>query len=58
VVFALMVALWCVAGILLAGRRSVIALLDRTGHWLVPVVFIALGTLIIARSGLLTAISS
>jgi cadmium resistance protein CadD (predicted permease) len=54
VVFALLVAVWCAAGLLLAGRQPVLVLLDRAGHWLVPVVFIVIGVVIVATSGLLT----
>jgi cadmium resistance protein CadD (predicted permease) len=54
VVFAVLVAVWCAAGSLLAGRQPIVALLDRAGHWLVPVVFIVIGLIIVATSGLLT----
>jgi cadmium resistance protein CadD (predicted permease) len=54
VVFAVLVALWCAAGAFLSGRRPVVVVLDRVGHWLVPVVFVALGVAILVTSGLLT----
>jgi len=43
VVFAGGVAVWCGLAVLLAGRRPVIAALERTGRWLVPVLFIGIG---------------
>jgi cadmium resistance protein CadD (predicted permease) len=54
VAFAVLVAVWSAAGLLLAGRQPVVALLDRAGHWLVPVVFIVIGLVIVATSGLRT----
>jgi hypothetical protein len=44
-------------GQVVEGRSAVIALLDRIGHRLVPVVFIMIGTIIIVRSGVLTSLS-
>ena len=56
-VFALvslvLVAVWCVAGSQLAGRRPVIAVVDSVGHWLVPLVFILIGAVIVLSSGLI-----
>ncbi|HEU5109203.1 MAG TPA: cadmium resistance transporter, partial [Micromonosporaceae bacterium] len=46
-VFAALTAVWCLAGAWLGGRRPVVALIERAGHWLVPCVFIALGLLIL-----------
>jgi len=57
VVFALMVALWCTAALFLARRGPMIALMAVAGHWVVPAVFIAIGALIIARSGLILTFS-
>ena len=53
VVFMVLVAVWCLAAVLLAGRGPAPALLDRVGHWLVPVVFIVIGVVILLTSGLL-----
>ena len=52
-VFAVLVAVWCAAGVFLAGRRPVVAVLDRAGDWLVPVVFVVIGVAILVTSGLL-----
>jgi cadmium resistance protein CadD (predicted permease) len=55
-VFAAAVAVWCVATSLLMSRQRLVAVLQRDSRWIIPVVFIALGIYIIARSGLLTAL--
>ncbi|GAA4735796.1 cadmium resistance transporter [Phytohabitans rumicis] len=47
-VFAVLVAVWCAAGSLLASHPKVIAGARRYGHWIVPAVFIAVGALILA----------
>jgi cadmium resistance protein CadD (predicted permease) len=55
-VFAAAVALWCVVTSLLVAHKRLVAVLQQYSHWIIPVVFIALGVYIIDRSGLLTAI--
>ncbi|WP_412749323.1 cadmium resistance transporter [Krasilnikovia sp. M28-CT-15] len=50
-VFAALVAVWCAAAAWLGGHRRVVALVGRYGHWLVPLVFIAIGGVILAQSG-------
>jgi cadmium resistance protein CadD (predicted permease) len=50
-VFAALVAVWCVAGAWLGGHPRVTRLVERTGHWLVPAIFIAVGVVILATSG-------
>ncbi|GIH93869.1 cadmium resistance transporter [Planobispora siamensis] len=52
-VFAVLVAAWCAAGSWLGSHKAVIAVVERSGHWLVPVVFIAIGAVIIIESGVL-----
>jgi cadmium resistance protein CadD (predicted permease) len=49
-VFAFMVAIWLPAASLLASRKRVIAVLDRWGHWIVPLVFIAIGKLLLTSA--------
>jgi cadmium resistance protein CadD (predicted permease) len=49
IIFTLGLALWCVAGRYLGGHRAVQAVLGRTGHYLVPLVFIAVGVLILVQ---------
>ena len=51
-VFLVMVALWCVLAWWLGTRRRVIRTLKQFGHWLVPLVFIAIGIVVIVDSGL------
>jgi cadmium resistance protein CadD (predicted permease) len=46
------VALWCAIAWWLGTRRRVIKALKQVGHWLVPLVFIAIGVVVIAGSGL------
>ncbi|MFC4592106.1 cadmium resistance transporter [Sphaerisporangium corydalis] len=50
-VFAAGVAVWCVAGSLLGSHTKVIAVVERHGRWIVPVVFVAIGTFIVTESG-------
>jgi cadmium resistance protein CadD (predicted permease) len=47
-VFAVLVAVWCLASSWLGSHRRVIALVERYGHWLVPLVFIVIGAVILA----------
>lgn len=54
VVFAVLVGVWCLAARLVAGRRSLIALVERVGHWLVPMVYVAVGIKILVASGLIS----
>jgi cadmium resistance transport/sequestration family protein len=54
VVFAALVAVWCLAAYWLGSHRRVIAAVGRYGHWLVPLVFILIGVVIIAESGVVT----
>jgi cadmium resistance protein CadD (predicted permease) len=49
-VFAVLVAVWLAIATFLASRQPVIELLDRWGHRIVPVVFIAIGALLIAET--------
>jgi cadmium resistance protein CadD (predicted permease) len=50
-VFALLVAVWCLAGSWLASHKSVIAVVERHGHWVVPAVFVVIGAVIVVESG-------
>lgn len=47
VVFAACVALWCLAGGLLARQERVTATISRYGHWILPAVFILIGLYIL-----------
>ncbi|MDQ7904461.1 cadmium resistance transporter [Phytohabitans sp. ZYX-F-186] len=52
-VFAVLVAAWCAAGSWLGSHGRVVALVRGYGHWLVPGVFVLIGTVIVLESGLL-----
>ncbi|MEU4777147.1 cadmium resistance transporter [Micromonospora sp. NPDC023633] len=52
-VFVVLIALWCAAGAWLGGHPRVVRLVGRVGHRLVPAVFIAIGVVILATSGVL-----
>jgi len=54
VVFAVMVAGWLLLAAAVAGHRHVRHLVDATGHWLVPVLFIVIGVLVLVTSGLVS----
>lgn len=51
VIYAVLLAVWCVAGWWLSRNRYIAALVDRYGHVLVPVVLVGLGAWILLRSG-------
>ena len=53
VVFLLLVMLWCVLGIRLAGQRHIAQILTRYGHMILPLVLIGLGVFIIIENGTL-----
>jgi len=46
-VFVVLIALWCVIAALIASHPVVTATLERSGHWLVPVVFIVIGLVLL-----------
>ncbi len=50
-VFAALVALWCAAGSWLGSHRKVIEVVQRFGHWMVPIVFMLIGAVILLSSG-------
>jgi cadmium resistance protein CadD (predicted permease) len=52
VTFAVLVGLWCAVARALAGRRVLVAGIDRVGHWLVPLLYIAIGIRVMVASGL------
>jgi cadmium resistance protein CadD (predicted permease) len=47
-VFAVGVAVWCLIASRLSSHRAVLAVIERYGHWIVPLVFVAIGVLILA----------
>lgn len=52
-VFAVGVAVWCLAGWLLAARGPVRDLVGRYGHWILPAAFIAIGLYTLHQTGAL-----
>jgi cadmium resistance protein CadD (predicted permease) len=46
-VFTVLVALWCAAASWLGSHRRVVEAVSRYGDWLVPLVFVAIGVLIL-----------
>jgi cadmium resistance protein CadD (predicted permease) len=52
-VFAVMIAVWLALGAWLSSHRRIVEAVGRFGGWLVPAVFVAIGVLIVIRSGLL-----
>ncbi|WP_285728086.1 cadmium resistance transporter [Psychromicrobium xiongbiense] len=52
-IFAVMIALWCAAGFWLTVHPAVGALCRRAGHWAIPAVYLALGIVILLRSGVI-----
>jgi cadmium resistance transport/sequestration family protein len=52
-VFAVLIALWCLAGSWLGSHRTVIEVVRRFGRWLVPTVFVLIGVVILIGSGVL-----
>lgn len=48
IVYGVLVGVWCFAGRILGRHPLVSEILQRVGHWLVPVVFIGLGVSVLA----------
>jgi cadmium resistance protein CadD (predicted permease) len=49
-VFAVGVAAWCLAGSWLGSHQKVMAVVRQSGHWVVPAVFVLIGTIVILQS--------
>jgi cadmium resistance protein CadD (predicted permease) len=52
-VFAVGVAVWCLAGSWLVSHRTITEVISRWGHWIVPAVFILIGLYIFHKAGVL-----
>jgi cadmium resistance protein CadD (predicted permease) len=52
IVFAVAVALWCALGALLTAHPAAVAVVQRWGHWVIPIVYIAIGVAIMWKTGL------
>ncbi|GII21911.1 cadmium transporter [Planosporangium mesophilum] len=57
-VFAVLVAVWCLAGSWLGSHKKVIEVVERLGHWIVPAVFMLIGGLIVVGSGVIGRVLS
>lgn len=52
-VFTVLIGIWCALGSWLGSHDRIIDGLRRYGHWIVPTVFIAIGTIIVLESEIL-----
>ncbi|MEU8263136.1 cadmium resistance transporter [Micromonospora sp. NPDC048999] len=52
-VFGVGVAAWCLAGSWLGSHERIIGTVQRFGHWIVPGVFMLIGTVIVIQSGVI-----
>jgi cadmium resistance protein CadD (predicted permease) len=55
-VFAVGIALWCLAASWLGSHQKAIEVVERYGRWIVPAVFLMIGSLILGGSGVLNEI--
>lgn len=56
-VFVVLIRLWCAVAAWLGGHPRIVRLVERVGHWLVPVVFIGIGVAILVSSGVLARLA-
>lgn len=52
-VFAVLIGVWCLAASWLSSHRTIIAVVQRYGHWIVPAVFMLIGAVIVVGSGVI-----
>jgi cadmium resistance protein CadD (predicted permease) len=52
-VFAVLIGVWCLAASRLSSHRTIIAVVQRYGHWIVPAVFMLIGAVIVVGSGVI-----
>jgi cadmium resistance protein CadD (predicted permease) len=52
-VFAVGVAVWCLIGSWLVSHHRATEVLERWGHWIIPVVYILIGLYILYKAGVL-----
>lgn len=55
-VFAVGVAVWCLAASLLGSHKKIVEIVEVYGQWIIPAVYIAIGVLVLTDSGRLAAI--
>ena len=56
-VFAVAVAVWCLAASWLGSHERVVGIVKRFGHWIVPGTFLLIGAAIVVESGVLAALA-
>lgn len=56
-VFALSLAVWCVGAALMSTRTQVVSVMIRAQQWLVPAVYLVIGTVILVSSGVLVRLA-
>src|SRR5262249_2533486 len=54
-VFAVGVAVWCLIGSWLVSHHRATEVLERWGHWIIPVVYILIGLYILSKAGVLAS---
>jgi len=57
-VFAVGVAVWCLIGSWLVSHHRATEVLERWGHWIIPVVYILIGLYILYKAGVLAPVLS
>ncbi|WP_084259393.1 cadmium resistance transporter [Microtetraspora malaysiensis] len=53
IAFFVALAVWCLAGSWLSSHKKVVEVIERYGHWIVPVVYVVIGTLVLRKSGVI-----
>jgi cadmium resistance protein CadD (predicted permease) len=53
-VFAICLAVWCAAASLIGSHKRLVEFIEQYGHWIVPVLYMAVGVLIMVNTGLFT----
>lgn len=56
-VFVVLVGVWCAVAAWLGSHRRVVRVVERFGDWIVPGVFIAIGAIIVAESGVIARLT-
>jgi cadmium resistance transport/sequestration family protein len=57
-VFGTMTSIWCMTARWLTSHKRATAAIEQFGHWIVPAVFILIGTLILIKSGVIPRLLS
>jgi cadmium resistance transport/sequestration family protein len=57
-VFAVLVAVWCLAGSRLGSHKKITDIVEKYGHWIVPAVFMLIGVSIVVECGVIGRIAN